>query len=197
MHEIHLHGSLARFGGPFSLSVRDGAEAIRALSTQLDGFRETLAAGDWQIVRGSPETGAALDEQDLTLALGGARELHIMPALQGAGGGGGVGKVLAGAAVIGASFLVPGAGVFGAGILTKGGLAAFGSAMALGGVSMMLAPTPKSQYSERETPDQRPSFLFNGPVNASTQGLPVPLIYGRVRVGSVVVSAGMSAEEME
>lgn len=197
MIECHLHGSLkARFGGPFSLAARDTAEVVRALCAQLVGLRDALAQGQWQVVRGSIEKGTALDEQALTLALGKQEALHLMPAIEGAGSDG-VGKVLAGAAIIGASFLVPGAGVFGAGIITKGGLATFGTALALGGVSTMLAPSPSSNYSERETPDQRPSFLFNGPVNTSTQGLPVPLIYGRALVGSVVVSAGMSAEELD
>lgn len=197
MIELHLHGSLkARFGGPFSLAVRDAAEALRALCAQLEGFRHALADGEWQVVRGNEETGTALDEHSLTLSLGKAEELHFLPALQGAGSNG-VGKALGGAALIGASFLVPGAGVFGAGIITQGAVAGLGVSLALGGVSMMLAPSPQSNYSDRERPDQRPSFLFDGPVNTSTQGLPMPVIYGRIKTGSIVISAGMTAEELD
>lgn len=198
MREIHLHGPLkVRFGGPFLLDVRDSAEVVRALSAQLDGFREVLVNSNWQILKGSVEYGQVIGEEELKLSLGKTREIHILPAIQGAGGNSGVGKVLAGAAIIGASFMVPGAGLFGAGIITKGGLATFGTALALGGVSTMLAPSPQSNYTDREQPDQRPSFLFNGPVNTSTQGLPVPLVYGRILTGSVVISAGMSAEELD
>lgn len=197
MIECHLHGSLkARFGGPFSLAVRDTAEAVRALCAQLTGFRDALTQGQWQVVRGNVETGTALDEQALGLALGHADALHLMPAIEGAGSDG-VGKVLAGAALIGASFLVPGAGAFGAGIITQGAVAGLGVSLALGGVSMMLAPSPQSNFNERERPDQRPSFLFDGPVNTSTQGLPMPVIYGRMKTGSIVISAGMTAEELD
>jgi predicted phage tail protein len=61
----------------------------------------------------------------------------------------------------------------------------------------MLSPTPQTDsYSDRERPGERPSFLFDGPTNTSTQGLPVPLIYGRMRVGSIVVSADLSADDI-
>lgn len=42
-------------------------------------------------------------------------------------------------------------------------------------------------------PPTSPSFLFNGPTNISAQGVCVPLAYGRVRVGSVVVSESVNA----
>lgn len=197
MIECHLHGSLkARFGGPFSLAARDTAEVVRALCAQLVGFRDALAQGQWQVVRGSAQHGTPLDAHGLALALGNTDTLHLMPAIEGAGSDG-VGKALAGAALIGASFLVPGAGAFGAGIITQGAVAGLGVSLALGGVSMMLSPSPQSNYEERERPDQRPSFLFDGPVNTSTQGLPMPVIYGRMKTGSIVISAGMTAEELD
>lgn len=53
-------------------------------------------------------------------------------------------------------------------------------------------PTVKS-YTSRNPPDQRTSYLFDGAVNTVAQGGPVPIIYGRMRVGSVVVSAGINS----
>ena len=44
--------------------------------------------------------------------------------------------------------------------------------------------------------DPRASFLFSEPGNTSSEGAPVPLAYGRIRVGSVVVSAGIAAEQL-
>jgi len=198
MIDFHLHGSLgARFGERFSLDVRDPAEAVRALCLQMPEFRQALAEGDWHVVRGDLAAGEHLDEQRLDLALGSAGELHLLPAATGAGGDSGVGKAIAGIALIGASFFVPGAGALGYGIITKSAVAGLGVSMALTGVSMMLAPSPRiGDYGSRERADQRPSFLFDGPVNTSTQGLPVPVVYGRVRAGSVVISAGMNAEEI-
>lgn len=191
MREIILHGALGdRFGESFALDVRDPAEAVRALTTQIPGFREAVEAGNWHVIRGPLEDGESLDEDGLTVSLGNQSEIHILPAIEGAGGDG-VGKILGGVALIASSF-IPGLSV-----AVGSALFGLGTSMALGGVSMLLAPSPAASYNDRESPDQRPSFLFDGPVNTSTQGLPVPVIYGRIKTGSIVVSAGMNSEEMD
>ena len=46
---------------------------------------------------------------------------------------------------------------------------------------------PPKQEEEKQTR----SFLFSGPENVAQQGLPVPLGYGRLLTGSIVVSATM------
>lgn len=184
MKQIHLHGSLgAHFGERFSLEVRDPAEAVRALTVQLPGFRAAIEASNWHVIRGPLDGGDDLDEEGLAVALGNQREIHIMPAVEGAGE---VFNVIAGAALATV-------GVF----TGNPYLIAAGAGMAIGGVVQMTTSVPGSNYNERESPAERPSFLFDGPVNTSTQGLPVPVIYGRVRVGSVVISAGMTAEELD
>ncbi|MDL2280041.1 hypothetical protein LJC15_05215, partial [Desulfovibrio sp. OttesenSCG-928-G11] len=66
-----------------------------------------------------------------------------------------------------------------------------------GGIGMMLQPSVKNpNYSASENPDQRASFFLGGQVNQSSQGGPVVLAYGRCRIGSTVVSAGLSAERI-
>jgi predicted phage tail protein len=186
MKQIILHGSLAHFGERFSLDVRDPAEAVRALTTQIKGFREAVEAGSWHVIRGPLEDGESLNEEGLTVGLGNQNEIHILPIAEGAGDG--ILQTIAGAALIAVSFFA-------------GPLQPFlfnaGVGLALGGVAQMLAPSPDSNYDDRESPDQRPSFLFDGPVNTSTQGLPVPVVYGRIKTGSVVVSAGMTSEELD
>lgn len=165
------------------MDVRDPAEAIRALSMQLTGFREAIRNGNWHVFRGPIEKGNDLDEDGLSLALGSADEVHIMAAAQGAGHG--IFQIIGGAALFAA-------GAF----LAQPELMYAGGALAFGGVSQMLIKSPSAHYGSRTSPAQRPSFIFNGATNTSTEGLPVPLIYGRMRVGSVVVSAGLSAEQL-
>ena len=184
MKEIILHGSLgARFGERFFLDVRDPAEAVRALSVQLTGFREALAKGHWHLVLGSLVGGSSIDVAALTCSLGATKELHFMPAIAGAGGF--LGSV-GGALLVGVSFLVGGPGL----------ALAVGAGLAVTSLIAMGVPASAADAASRERPDQKPSFLFDGPVNTSTQGLPVPIICGRVRVGSVVISAGMTAEQI-
>lgn len=80
--------------------------------------------------------------------------------------------------------------------ITYGSVAVFGAALMFSGVSTLLGYNQTSNYSSRESPDQRASFFFNGPVNVSEQGSTIPLVYGKCRTGSVVISAGLTIEQI-
>jgi predicted phage tail protein len=69
-------------------------------------------------------------------------------------------------------------------------LVSMGVSMIVGGIVQMLMPAPKSPY-DRDRPDANSSYIFNGPVNTHAQGNPVPVLYGRMTVGSAVISAGI------
>lgn len=69
-----------------------------------------------------------------------------------------------------------------------------GAALAIGGAVQMLSPQAKG-LGTQDSPNNRPSYSFNGPVNTSVQGNPVPLLYGRMIVGSAVISAGIYSED--
>lgn len=189
MNRVILHGSLGEeFGSEFLLDLDTPRCAIRALATQMPGFYERLSQGHWQVVRGAMEDGQRLDAESLSLGMADA-DLHIVPTLHGAGND--VGKVIVGAAMIGAAFMVPG---FSA--ATTAMLAGAGAGILVAGVTMMLTPLPDTgDYESKEADSQ--SFLFNGPVNVNKQGVPVPLVYGEVITGSVVISAGIRAEDIE
>lgn len=66
--------------------------------------------------------------------------------------------------------------------------------MAMGGVMQMLSPPPKG-LGAQDSPNNRPSYSFNGPVNTNAQGNPVGLLYGELVVGSAVISAGIYAQD--
>jgi len=157
---------------------------------------------------------------------GAMEEISITPVLQGAGGGAGriiAGVALIAAAIVfapaGAGFLGLGAGAT-AGSFTLGAAASsavgfIGVSLVLSGTAQLLSPTisdnpgtfgttsPTRQRARdsftpenNEIADNRSSYIFNGAVNLTAQGNPVPLCYGRMRVGSVVVSAGLSTEDI-
>lgn len=69
-----------------------------------------------------------------------------------------------------------------------------GASMAIGGAVQMLAPQAKG-LGAQDSPNNRPSYSFNGAVNTSVQGGCVPLLYGRMIVGSAVISAGIYSED--
>ncbi|MFP8968563.1 hypothetical protein ACKC9G_18420 [Pokkaliibacter sp. CJK22405] len=199
MKTIILHGSLkARFGGPFSFDVRDPAEAVAALCSQLEGFRYELEAGEFRVSRGNAGQLHDIDQAGLMLAMGAAKELHIAPVIS--GGKGGAGKVIVGIAMVVAAFYTGGATLAGT-AFTVGGvsvsaasLALFGASMAIGGIASMQAKVPGTASADQI--DARSSYLFSAPTNVSSEGGVVPLVYGEVFTGSTVISSGISTERV-
>jgi predicted phage tail protein len=210
MRNVYLYGDLAKqFGPVFRIRANTIGAVIRLLEANFKGkFMARVLHGEYRVVAGKGFEDAnathfddELVRSDLNL---GSKDLHIMPAPQGSGG---VFRVVLGVVLIGAALVLSG-GTLGAAIpgflgtslgMTYSSLALFGASMALGGLSQMLTPVPKigaDSYAGRETADERPSFIFNGAVNTTEQGGPVPVIYGRMRVGSTVISGGITTENI-
>lgn len=74
---------------------------------------------------------------------------------------------------------------------------AAGATMLMSGVSQLLFKPEEIEPSTYETDDKsRANYAFNGPVNLTNQGNAVPLGYGRLRVGSQVIAAGLFAQNI-
>jgi predicted phage tail protein len=201
LRTIVLHGELrTRFGERFRMDVDTPREAGRALASQLRDFAQHVRDGLYRVYAGPMERGDARGEEELDLALGKAAEIHIVPVLAGAGGRGGLLKVILGVALIGVGVVGGLSAGFGAAAFSAGGLfsvswgqiALFGLSMLLQGASSLLAPQPKAQ----KRPDEKASFLFDGPINVMEQGNVVPLVYGLIRTGGIVVSAALDTEQL-
>ena len=204
---VHLHGALAaQFGSSFNLDVRSPVEAIRALISQLRGFRRAIRDGHYRIVKSRETVADSLSLDEIQLRLGRtACGLHIVPVM--AGSASGWGKVLAGVAIVGLAIVAPyalglagglsatfgGISAIGFSGISFGSIAGFGALIALGGIAQMLAPSPKAG---KGVEDRKESFLFGGAENVTAQGGPVPVVFGEFVVGSVVISSGLSTEEM-
>lgn len=207
--KIILHGKLKElYDGEIQFYVDSVAEAIRALCYQVKGFKEEIVEGHYRVYIGGDRPENSIDESVLNFNLGDTRDIHIQPVLEGAKGGGG--KIIAGIALVALSFATGGA-VLGAALgssftagtaataatLSIGIIGKIGIAVALGGIAQLLTPEIKSPEAVAfDRPDQRASFLFNGPVNTTAQGGPIPLVYGTMRVGSTVVSASLAVEKI-
>ena len=132
----------------------------------------------------------------------GKSDIKFVPVISGSGG---IGKALFGGALIALSFGVGGLFTaplsFGAGGFAAAGLGAkaafgIGAGLVLGGVSDMLFPTPKMpQFSSEQDP--RLSFSFSGTQQTSRAGTPVPLVYGEIFTGSVVISSSIDTEQVQ
>ena len=97
---------------------------------------------------------------------------------------------LAGSAAIGAT--VFGATILGTVLTTT--LTVVGATLISAGVTELLTPEPTpltASGMDSQDPAALASFNFTGLTNVSKQGVPIPIVYGEVMVGSVIVSAGV------
>jgi predicted phage tail protein len=194
MRNIVLHGRLKKeFGPSFRLDVETAAEAIRAIGLQVPAFIESLKEGSYQVIRGRRHGGMHLTLEDVSdFRLGGA-DLHIVPMVRGSKSGGGALKAILGVALIGASVFLSGgtlaAPIMGSGV-TYGNLAMMGVALSLAGVGSLLSSPEETKSKDDD------SFTLSGPGQSYEQGSPVPLIYGEVITGSVMISGGIDIEDI-
>ena len=199
LRKIKLYGELAKFLGQktFEAEVHNAAQAIRFLVVNFPQLEAHMADRHYKVSVANWE----LTEEELHYP-NGQEDIKIIPVVGGAGGRG-VGRFLLGAVMIGAAIYTGGASLkFSGGFFTGTGFAAgtaaiagnIGIALAFQGLAQML--TPVETIPEREQ-DPRLSFNFSGIQNTSRAGVAVPVIYGQVLTGSVVISAGIETAQVE
>ena len=208
LRKIKLYGELAEFVGhkEFEVKADTLASAVSFLVNNFEGIDKFMNPKYYQVKVGN----YAIDESEIYHPIG-KEDIHFIPVITGAGRG--FGRVLLGAALIGLAF-IPFAGsgtglgmlfgkgpVFGihklgqVGMLSKA-LAGVGGALLLSGVSEMLFPLPKFDDFDSEG-DPRLSFSFNGIQQTNRAGTPVPIVYGEIFTGSVVISASLDTEQVQ
>lgn len=189
-----LYGDLgARFGRVHRLAVKTPAEAVRALCANFRGFDAYMAQSEaGYSIRYSGEV--AREGRDLHNPAG-PGTIRIIPVIAGAGGNG-LGQVFLGAALIAFAWWNPlgWSTIAFMGTTVGAAMTSIGVSLALGGIAQMLAPQPKTP-DIAERPENKPSYIFDGAVNTTAQGHPVPVGYGRLIVGSAVISAGVVVQD--
>ena len=187
LRTIRLYGVLgARFGRVHRLAVNSTSEAMRALGVVLPGFRQFMARSREQGLTFAVFVGKQnLTRDELEYPVG-ADEIRVAPVLLGSKRGGLF------QTIFGAALVVVGAVASAYGQAWGAQLIGLGVSMALGGVVQMLSPQTGGLAG---VTNNGTSYYFNGPVNSSAQGEPVPIVYGRMVVGSKVISSGIYAED--
>jgi predicted phage tail protein len=174
---IKLYGHLGKkFGKSFQLAVSTPAEAVRALSINLKGFKQYLKQYNFHVF---------LDKMDIgSEELGSITTVDTIKIIPVTLGSGGIFKVAIGIAMM---IYAP---------EMSSTWFSVGASMVLSGISEILFAPPKNKGASIEKPENTPSYVFNGPVNTTGSGNPVSLCYGKVRVGSQVISAGLTSREI-
>ena len=193
LNKVKLYGELADFIGHKELEavINSPADAIRFLLCNFPGLEAHMADRHYKVLTNTYEIG----EEEIHYPIG-KSDISIVPVITGAGG---VGRTLAGVALIGLALVMPGGGF----AAFKAGEATFfastvmnlGLGLTIMGVSELLFPLPKpKEFSNEEDP--RISFSFSGVQNTSRAGTSIPLCYGEIVTGSVVISAGIDTHQV-
>lgn len=191
MTTILLYGQLRQFGRTFRLSVRTVAEAVKALCVQIPGFERFISNAkargmEFAVFRGKQNIGE--DE----LGYGGFGEIRIAPVIVGRKRGGVM------QTIVGAVLIVAGAAInyFSGGSLAWLGtpMMQIGLATAIGGVIQLLSPQAGGLKTSA-APENTPGYAFGSAKNTTASGNPVPLCYGKRRVGGAIISAAIYAED--
>ena len=194
LRKVKLYGKLAEFIGhkEFEVQVVNVSQVVSFLIHNFPQLEAYMNPKYYQVKIGNYSIG----DSELAYPIG-QEDIHFIPVISGAGRG--LGQILLGAVLIGFAF-AGGAGFFGSAFAKNTGLFAFtkkiGFALVLGGVSQLLFPTPEPQKFESEE-DPKLSFNFSGVQNTSRAGTPVPIVYGEIITGSVVISAAIDTNQVQ
>lgn len=201
LRTIKLSGFLGKkFGRVHRLAVDSPAEAIRALSVIKAGFREFLENSHkngvaYRFLVGKEALERSELKESIHMRHGMDTTFELVPIINGAKSS--LGQVLFGAVLmVFAWYAMPAMGFAAVGAAGAASNVVFsiGMSLALGGVAQMLAPKVKAE--NKEAVENKPSYMMNGAINTIAQGNPVPILYGRMRVGSQVVSAGITSNDI-
>ena len=211
LRKVTLYGDLGeKFGREWTLDVSNPHEAAKAIEANMPGFYEYIMDREYHVTSAEEYLG----QQHLMDPLG-SRDLKFIPIISGSKSSG-VGMILLGALIVFVPYLAGlatgvgtgstfastwavGMGTFGVGASTAVSLSSFalqaGMSLMMSGIAQMLAPKPNKPQTSEVNNGQ--SYNFNGPVNTSAQGLPIPLCYGELIVGGALISAGVTTEETD
>jgi predicted phage tail protein len=184
MTKFILHGKLGEVvGREWKIQVRSVGEAVRAIEVLSKKLYKYLADNNSTI-----QYRVVFDKRDFVdieelkgpLPKG---DVHFIPVIEGAANPQqkAIIQIVAGVALIAISF-IPGLGVIAAMAFS------LGASLALGGIAQLISPPPDTDIGKSAQ-----SSSFGGAVNTIQQGVPVPVCYGEMIVGSHSISIGLES----
>lgn len=170
MTTVKLHGILAReYGESFKLDIENPQTILKALDCNRVGFIARLIqlqkegfAYDIIVNKKRIEDGTEMERLLFP------QTIDLVPAIAGSG------------MILGAIFSI----FAGGGIIANIALA-----LVFAAVTYALSPKPEQQSLEIDAAGSKTSLIFSNIANVASQGAPVPLGYGRLKVGSQVIQA--------
>lgn len=186
MVNVRFYGSLKQFGTEFRLDCKTPAEVVQALTSQIPKLRQFIQQGLFTVRVGREYLDNRYLEQGLNQHLKDDATVHFTPVLKGSKKAG-LFQTIVGAVMV----------VVGAFTSWTGGAAliAGGIGLMAGGVAQMLTKMPS--MSTGKDAEKKQSTSFSNLSNMAAQGRPMPIAYGRIRVGSLIISQGVETMDIE
>lgn len=189
--KVYLEGAMGRnFGRGWTLDINTAAEALQLIQANRPEFgqwiRDNLKRYTKCMIICKTKDGKteALDDKTLLMKREVA-EIHFIPWIEGAG--------KAFNFIVGAAMIVVGAVLccFPATQPLGTSLIVAGGGMLISGIVTAIMGRVKKDNNN----DSGTSYYFNGAQNTTRQGVPVPLIFGRCKVGSAVISSSINVAD--
>ena len=184
LKKIKVYGKLRQFLGKsyFKAAVKSPQQAMNFLFANYDGLEKHMNDQIYKIKMG----GKVVTEEFLSLS--GQGDIQIIPIAIGSIGD--IGEIIGGGLLIAFGGAVP---IFGP-LLVK-----YGFDLVIGGITDILTTQnsiPNTSSVSDIDPLIRGSYSFSGIQNVSSSGVPIPIIYGYVFSGSILISAGVDTVQL-
>ena len=197
LKKIKVYGKLRQFLGKsyFMAAVKSPQQAMSFLIANFEGIQKHMNDQIYKIKMG----GRVITEEYLSMS--GQGDIQIIPIATGSGP---LVPIIIGAGAIGAGAAVGAAvgGVIGGALVTSlvtTALTTIGTSMIIGGITDLLSPqnpVPDASSVSDIDPAIRGSYTFSGIQNVSSSGVPIPIIYGLVFSGSIIISSGTDSTQV-
>lgn len=187
--KIKLHGRLAKiFGNSFEFfNIKKPIDAVNAINTIHKNFKETIIADckegqNYELLVNKKSVDALSLQHKQKI-----EEIEIVPCI--------IGHGPVAAMAVGVASVSFGAGLTGA--FASAFFISLGVGLIMAGVVYLMTPIPENEPREIEATVKTESFLFQSQNNVASQGSPVRLGYGRLRVGSQVIASSVRNKDIE
>jgi len=192
LKKIKVYGKLRQFLGKsyFEAAVKSPQQAMSFLLANFEGLQKHMNDQVYRIKMG----GRVITEDYLSMT--GQGDIQIIPMATGSKF---LVPILVGGGVVASATFLGGlvGGAIGAALTTV--LTTVGTSLIIGGVTDLISgqnsPQNVSSVSDID-PAIRGSYSFSGIQNVSSSGVPVPIIYGLVFTGSIIISAGTDTAQI-
>lgn len=195
LKKIKVYGKLRQFLGKpyFMAAVKSPQQAMSFLIANFEGVQKHMNDQIYKVKMG----GRVITEEYLSMT--GQGDIQIIPIAIGSGFVAAVvGAVFGGAAAAVTTVASVAGAVLTSSVVTTA-LTTIGTSLVIGGITDLLSPqnpVPDVSSVSDIDPSIRGSYSFSGIQNVSNSGVPIPIIYGLVFSGSIIISSGTDSTQV-